>query len=141
MKLITNMTKRKRLDLLLEELKKESGMDNLWIDESYSGYDLVRVNKDNGSNSNPFRLGHARYTIKEITAIIEALIVGIEFQKNKNDLLSTKPSKLVCCKCGSGNVLVQVWVDPNTSIIDDIDDFDKAMCLNCEANVELEPKE
>lgn len=87
------MTKRQRLDLLLEELKKESGIDNLKIDYyRYRGYSLVKVSKNGGGQSSPFSLGHARYTIKEITAIIEALIAGIEFQKNK-DVRHTQPQE------------------------------------------------
>lgn len=87
------MTKRKRLDLLLEELKKESGIDNLEIDYyKYSGYSLVEVNANGGTHSSSFGLSRARYTIKEITAIIEALIVGIYFQKNK-DVRHTQPQE------------------------------------------------
>lgn len=87
------MTKRQILDLLLEELKKESGIDNLEIDYyKYSGYSLVEINANGGTHSSPFSLGHARYTIKEITAIIEALIAGIEFQKNK-DVRHTQPQE------------------------------------------------
>jgi hypothetical protein len=134
------MTPKKRLNLLFEELKVVSGIDNLWIDyDKYYGYSLISVNKDNGGHSDCFGLGFRRFTIKEITILIEGLLLGIEFQKQKDVRhAQTQEQKLVCCICGSDSVIVQVWADPNTGIVDNINEYDRSICLNCQANVELE---
>ena len=44
-------------------------------------------------------------------------------------------SKYVCKTCGSSDILVQMWVDPNTLEIDSwvADGDEQCYCYNCEA--------
>lgn len=52
-------------------------------------------------------------------------------------------SKIVCDQCGSANVEILMWVNPNTHEIgdDSIEEREGNWCKECEENVELVPEE
>ena len=151
-------------------MKKIEVGQSIWVKEGYSSKDLTetkvtKVSKKyfyasrNKFDLNTLRTNEYPYYYaylseqdhldeleaqklrRELSYQVDKSSVRLDILKAIKALLFPKPNKLVCSCCGSDNVQVSMWVNPNTKIIGDSNEASDDWCEDCQDHVILKLKD